>query len=703
MPLFNRLDIARRLLIIGCLALSGMIVMAAIYLRQSALETNFRQSEEQLVEAGQAIAAVEASLRTAGLTSERFNARPSEELAEALRAALLTTTPDLAKASASLGGHGIAGTSETEVAIKRYAESFARLVEVTRELGFSADSGLRGAMQSAVNKVETLTVDVENAELRASMLALRKHEKDFMLWGDNAYVDQFKAELPNFKQHLKATYPPGAQRMKVAQALDMYVVAFDLFSKGRLQAQAAQGEVSAAADAAETQVAALASGLATHLAEAKAAIVSLRADNETLAMRVVGTAALLLLMSIWLVGRSITRPVKAITAAMQSLAAGDTQQSISHLAQPNELGQMVLALEVFRQSAIDRARLEAEAEEARQEAQRERIRMQADAEERARQRLEQATGGLANGLKQLAAGDLTVSLDQNFSPEFEGLRGDLNDTVQQLRDLLQAINATSLAIDGGSRQISTEAAALSERTVRQAAALEETAAALGQIADTVSQSASLCVEARNAARTVNGSMEQTGTLVSAAIDAMERIEQSSRSIASIIGVIDEIAFQTNLLALNAGVEAARAGEAGKGFAVVAHEVRELAQRSANAAKEIKALISKSGDEVADGARYVRDTGKALSAIETDVLTIGNHMEGIAAGAAEQSAAIAEVNSAVAGLDLVTQQNASLVERNQEAARALEQEAAQLGGLVANFRLSVESAKDGSRSQYGRVA
>ncbi|MCF6371387.1 methyl-accepting chemotaxis protein, partial [Rhizobium halophilum] len=216
-------------------------------------------------------------------------------------------------------------------------------------------------------------------------------------------------------------------------------------------------------------------------------------------------------------------------------------------------------------------------------------------------------------------------------------------------------------IDSGSREISQSAEDLSKRTEQQAASLEETAAALDQITTNVANSSKRAEEARTVAIQANENARQSGTVVANAVDAMGKIEQSSNQISSIIGVIDDIAFQTNLLALNAGVEAARAGEAGKGFAVVAQEVRELAQRSATAAKEIKDLIRNSSVEVANGVQLVSQTGEALKTIETYIVTINQHMDAIATSSREQSVGLSEVNTAVNQMDQVTQQNAAMVE------------------------------------------
>jgi methyl-accepting chemotaxis protein len=388
----------------------------------------------------------------------------------------------------------------------------------------------------------------------------------------------------------------------------------------------------------------------------------------------------------------IAKPVQTITASMTALAGGDTQSAIPFSGRADEIGAMASAVEVFRQAAVANRRLETEAEAARAQAESDRVRLAAKAETAAQARLNEATAGLAAGLKRLAAGDLAFELTDPFAPDFEALRHDLNGAVAQLRNTLRTVAHSTTSIDTGSREISQSAEDLSRRTEQQAASLEETAAALDQITVNVSNSSKRADEARTISVEANRSAAHSGRVVADAVNAMQRIEASSTKISNIIGVIDEIAFQTNLLALNAGVEAARAGEAGRGFAVVAQEVRELAQRSATAAKEIKDLISNSTSEVESGVKLVRDTGEALKTIEQHIVTINRHMEAIATSAREQSTGLSEVNSAVNQMDQVTQQNAAMVEQTNAAGSTLANEAGRLRELISQFRLNDRALK-----------
>ncbi len=294
--------------------------------------------------------------------------------------------------------------------------------------------------------------------------------------------------------------------------------------------------------------------------------------------------------------------------------------------------------------------------------------------------------GLAASLTRLADGDLTCGLTNSFAPEYERLRSDFNQAVERLAEAMRAILINANAIGAGTGEISKASDDLSRRTEQQAATLEQTSAALDQITATVSRTAQGAGEARQVVTTAKGDAERSGTVVRDAVSAMGAIETSARDIGQIIGVIDEIAFQTNLLALNAGVEAARAGDAGRGFAVVASEVRALAQRSAQAAKEIKTLISTSSKHVAHGVKLVDETGSALTRIAVQVEQIDRVVAEIAASAQEQSTALHEVNKAVNQMDQMTQQNAAMTEESTAAAHSLVEEAQQLERLLGRFQV-----------------
>ena len=302
-----------------------------------------------------------------------------------------------------------------------------------------------------------------------------------------------------------------------------------------------------------------------------------------------------------------------------------------------------------------------------------------------------AIHGLAGALQALSEGDLRHRMGQNFYGEYAKLGADFNKAISHLEEVMGTIAGNVSGIHAGAGEISTAADDLSRRTEQQAATLEETAAALDEITATVRKTASgakACAEVVVAAR---GDAQTSGDVVQQAVAAMSQIESSAQQISQIIGVIDEIAFQTNLLALNAGVEAARAGEAGRGFAVVASEVRALAQRSAEAAREIKALISASSQQVGSGVHLVGQTGEALQRIVGRVSEIDTLVGEIAASAQEQAIGLAQVNSAVNEMDQVTQQNAAMVEQSTAASHGLANEAQTLAESAAKFRIRAAPA------------
>jgi methyl-accepting chemotaxis protein len=406
--------------------------------------------------------------------------------------------------------------------------------------------------------------------------------------------------------------------------------------------------------------------------------------------------------SIWLSSTKIARPLVQLAERMKMLAKGELSIEIEGQQRLDEVGDMAQAVQVFKMNAIEQVRIEKEAVSARATAEAERERA---ASERARAAEEQAqaVSQLGDVLKNLAAGDLTIQLGENFSHNYMQIRNDFNEAIDKLKATMLNVVSSTDAIQSGSQEISTASEDLSRRTEQQAASLEETAAALDQITATVKKAAEGAGHARQVVAEADNDAKNSAIVVSHAVDAMAAIAKSSQQISQIIGVIDEIAFQTNLLALNAGVEAARAGEAGRGFAVVASEVRALAQRSAEAAKEIKGLITASTLEVENGVKLVAETGKSLDRIMAQVSEINGIVAEIASGAQEQATGLTQINSAINQMDQVTQQNAAMVEESTAASHSLSQETAQLAGLMGQFRIGSADANGSMRDALKKAA
>jgi methyl-accepting chemotaxis protein len=410
--------------------------------------------------------------------------------------------------------------------------------------------------------------------------------------------------------------------------------------------------------------------------------------NDLATWATLATVAILLSMGLvgLIVSSSLTKPLTRLAALMNRLNDGDKSIEVDSADRGDEIGTMARALASFRDSALDKERMEATARERDQQLDVER-REREEEKARSAQELERAIAALAGGLKRLSNGELNVVINQPFAGSLDQLRIDFNDSVQQLEATMQSVTSSADTIRAGAVDLRSASENLAHRTERQAASLEEAAAALAEMNGSVSETLQQCDTAVDAAATALTSAKSSASIVQDAIVAMERLEDSSAKIRQIIDVIDQIAFQTNLLALNAGVEAARAGEAGKGFAVVAQEVRELAQKSAGAARDINTLINTSASDVENGVTLVLKTGDSLTMIQKSIASINQTIGVIADSSREQSSRLREISSSVTDLDQMTQQNAAMVEETTAAVFSLSHEADELGNRISHFSLS----------------
>ena len=425
------------------------------------------------------------------------------------------------------------------------------------------------------------------------------------------------------------------------------------------------------------------------LEDLREAAANVQRTSVVLILIFLGILVLAIVTSVLVTIANVARPITRMTEVMRRLSQRDTSVAVVGLGRRDEIGAMASAIQVFKENAIERVKLETEAADFQRSLDR-RLKEAEQAFTEAGQEQKDVVDGVTAALAKLADGDLTVRLTQTVRSGYQSLKNDLNRAMDRLQQTMQSIMGSTQGVQTGAGETSQSADDLSRRTEQQAANLEQTAAALDQITATVRKTAESASEARRLVTEARGGAERSGTVVRDAVNAMGSIETSARQIGNIIGVIDEIAFQTNLLALNAGVEAARAGDAGRGFAVVATEVRALAQRSADAAKEIKALISASGQQVEAGVKLVGETGKALSTIVEQVVQLNRLVTEIATSAQEQATGLQEVNSAVNQMDQVTQQNAAMVQEAKAASQGLAHEAEELARLVSQFRIEAES-------------
>ncbi|NOW47555.1 methyl-accepting chemotaxis protein [Novosphingobium sp. SG751A] len=397
------------------------------------------------------------------------------------------------------------------------------------------------------------------------------------------------------------------------------------------------------------------------------------------AMAVSAGAMALAVLIVALAGAMISTPYVATVERMEELASRDLTSPIRYTDQTDCVGRIARAMEVFRAHAQER---EAQLEQQRQ--------------------LSVLFKHLGDALKKMGRNQLDCQIRDPFPSQYDEVRKDFNSAVGSLADAIASVSASALHVLNGANEIHTASNDLSNRNEQQAATLEETAAAMNQVTEGVRESARSAHDVQKSITEAHEEATEGGIVVSRAVEAMAAIERSAQEINQIIGVIDGIAFQTNLLALNAGVEAARAGDAGKGFAVVANEVRALAQRSADAAKEIKALITTSSEQVAGGVTLVRETGTLLGKIVHRVGEITGLVAEIAANANIQADGLEMVNTAVGEMDRVTQQNAAMVEQATAAARSLADEARELNTVVSRFQSDVQDERAYSNAQEAAI-
>ncbi|MEO1638209.1 MAG: methyl-accepting chemotaxis protein [Pseudomonadota bacterium] len=408
------------------------------------------------------------------------------------------------------------------------------------------------------------------------------------------------------------------------------------------------------------------------MAEVKAPVIAVRNKMILLAI-CVGLISTLLG---WLIARSVVGPLGRFGTAMQDIADKNYEVTLAEAKRADEIGDISKILMGFR----DKLQASDAAERERAAAQEEQ---------------DKVVSRLGTALSSLADGDLTQRITQPFAADYEALRKNYNSTLDNLNTTIGALVQHADAVGNRADEMAAASDDLSRRTENQAATLEETAAALDELTSSVKSAATGAREVEDVARNARKDAEASEPVVKNAVTAMTEIEASSDQISQIIGVIDDIAFQTNLLALNAGVEAARAGEAGRGFAVVASEVRALAQRSSDAAKQIKGLISESTEQVGRGVNLVGEAGEVLTRIAGHINHISDLVGNIASGAEEQSTGLGEINIGVTQLDQVTQQNAAMVEEVTASSHALNGDATELTELVTKFRLD-KNAKTAAR-------
>lgn len=379
-------------------------------------------------------------------------------------------------------------------------------------------------------------------------------------------------------------------------------------------------------------------------------------------------------LAVWWILASVVGPMTANARTMTAMAGGDVGAPVSGETRADEIGDMARALALFRQAELDKRALQvAEADNMRSQ--------------------QAVIAALSEALKNLASGNVTYKIDHQLSGQYEVLRQDFNSAMTAMASALRLVSQSSQTIRHSATEVSAASADLSMRTETQASRLQFTSETLKTVSAAVSGTATRARDVRTAVETASAAAEEGGRIVFDAVKAMNEIQQSAGQISDIVALIDGISFQTNLLALNAGVEAARAGEAGSGFAVVANEVRALAQRAADAARDIRGLIVASNAQVDNGAMLVTAAGTKLTAIMREVSSISSLVHDIAHAVDGESGRLIQVSESMSDIDLITQQNAAMVEQSSAAARMLAEESEKMATLVTNFRVEMPNGQD----------
>ncbi|WP_223633248.1 methyl-accepting chemotaxis protein [Rhodobacter sp. TJ_12] len=731
-----------------CAAIVGGALGAMVYVdsegqKQTALVDRLKDN----------LAEVERTFAAARDAEARFRDLRAEELIAEQQALVADTGASLAKIAdqaSQMGLTDVAAQARTsQTLLTAYGDSFTALAEARRTLGLTPESGLEGELRASVHDAEKIVNTLGVPAVQITLLTLRRHEKDFIMRQAPKYVEKLDAEVATFLDYPESKYPSAQHRARAVKKIEAYQTSFHQFAEITLQLRAMIEASDTTFHAVLPALTQLRQGIATG-GETMAAMAAERKMLAGAAIAAAGILGLLVLVfSAVRLYRATALPLRAVSDAVSELAAGTTDITVPQ-SRVQEVQSIGAALTTFRDTMLERRRLEAEqaaeaerlaaerqaqadreAAEARAKAEAAEAERRKAAERQARehaaaqeiaavvaacadgdfsQRLrtddkegifadlchgvnrigEAAADGLAAvqvALEHLAEGDLTHRMPTQFQGIFADIAETMNRSTESLTETLTTITISASSVDLSANEISGAADDLARRTERNAATLEQTASALEQMSATVKSAAASAEVARGAVDEISAKAGTGREVVTRAEAAMDEIKTSSDAIAKILQVIDDIAFQTNLLALNAGVEAARAGEAGRGFAVVASEVRALAQRSSEAARDIAGLIESSSQSVGRGVDLVRDSGAALRDIVAGVEDATLKIAEIVTASRETASGIGEISNATTELDRTTQQNAAVFEQTNAAVRSLQGEASALASAVSAFRLA----------------
>ena len=725
-----QIGLKAKLLIMASVTIVAVGAIASVYLILSAqIDNSTRQAADATSRYDRLSAAKGGAIALLSAT-QSFDIAPSDDGVAAVK----TSADALAALQPSL-----ADEPEAQAAIGAMPAAAEDVVAKLGDLGLTQDLGLQGALRTSVHGVE----DLLNKQIAAGMnldgvmvqmLMLRRHEKDFMLRRDPTYIDSFAGARKAFDTALAASTLPADLQTTTKGLIEAYDADFHKYTVGLLALNDAMKVFNAQIVKSSAAIDERLQLAQQSRATANDSLAALSSSMFVTLMATFAAAVLIALVVAYFVARAISVPIVGMTKAMTQLADGDLDVDVPAQEQRDEIGNMAAAVEVFKQNAIKMRELDAAEAERTGEARdrtaaggaligslvavveravagdfSKRIEVTSKYDDLKAvaagvndlvETVDQGIGETAGVLAALAKMDLTQRMTGTYQGAFAQLQSDTNAVGESLGRIVAQLRNTSRSVKSATGEILAGANDLAERTTKQAAAIEETSAAMEQLATTVNDNAKRAESANDKAKAVSQTVEAAGRVMVQSTDAMQRISASSSKISNIIGLIDDIAFQTNLLALNASVEAARAGDAGKGFAVVAVEVRRLAQSAAGASSEVKALIEQSTNEVAGGTRLVAEASQRLDSMLSGVRESAGLVESIAAASREQANGIAEVTTAIRQMDEMTQHNAALVEETNAAIEQTEAQAVELDRIVSVF--VVDGQGRGAAAEPGPV-
>ena len=708
--LANRLTIKVRIALVSVAFVAGLIIIGAVYLAGSKDVAAAFEDAKAFSALGQQKSDIATATIALKVVSRdvRFRHDPVD-LQKFMQGATEVSGAIDALAGAPRSEAFAQQISAMKSEIEAIAKQFSIVQKLQEGIGTRGSGGLADqiddASQTLTTRIKGLISDEDTIDAERMLSALgsmRRGQAEYAVTFDDSLTGEWEVNYGRFERTLKRAEIPAETKDAIGAVFKQYADAFRAWSGAEKDFMLAAEKVTGGFDLIAPILLDLDAKVSAEGDAAGARLAAAEALTKEIILVTILLALACGLASAVIVGRTTANPLGQLRDAMLGLADGDLGTEIPALGRSDEIGQMAKTVQIFKEAALDRERLEREARDQRGTTEAERRHNEAERATRAREQ-ERVVAIITAGHEQLAQGNLTFRIEETFAADYQKLKDDFNAAIARMQQTMTVILETTQGISANAGEVSQASDDLSRRTEQQAASLEQTAAALDEITATVRKAAEGASHAREVVATADNDAKKSALVVRQAVAAMDAIAKSAGQISQIIGVIDEIAFQTNLLALNAGVEAARAGDAGRGFAVVASEVRALAQRSAEAAKEIKGLISASTTQVDQGVKLVAETGRSLERIMAQVADVNNVIIGIAAAAKEQATGLDEVNTAINQVEQVTQQNAAMAEESTAASHSLSQETAELSNLIGRFQVGAEASDASIRRELQKVA